>query len=146
MKRFGILGLILFILLSSTALADGNEEEIYRYRSKVMEASSNHLKALQNYVEGKLAFKKHVPPHVDALLALNSMYRDLFPAGKGHPESEALAAIWSDPQGFQRAIQYNRQRIMALKQVDPGDMETMKRAVNEVRMSCGDCHYYFRER
>lgn len=146
MKSFTILGLIIYILLPATIMADGNEESIYRYRSDVMAASSNHLKALKRYVEGHLAIKNHVSAHVDALLDLNGMYQDLFPAGKQHPESEALPAIWSDPQGFQYAIQSNQRRIMALKQVDPDDMKAMKRAVNEVRMSCGDCHSYFRER
>lgn len=146
MKRHEIFGLILTVLLPPSATADGDETEIYLYRSHVMEASSNHLKALKHYVEGELAIENHVSVHVDALLDLNGMYQDLFPVGKQHPESEALPAIWSDPRGFQQAIQYNRQRIMILKQVDPSDMKTMKRAVNEVRMSCGDCHYYFRER
>lgn len=146
MKRFGIPGLILCVLLPTTTMADGSDEEMYRYRSDVMAASSNHLKALKRYVEGELAIKNHVPAHVDALLDLNGMYQDLFPAGKQHPESEAMPAIWSDPRGFQRALEYNRQRIMVLKQVDPGDMKTLKRAVNEVRMSCGDCHSYYRER
>jgi len=44
----------------------------------------------------------------------------------------------------QQGIQYNRKRIMALKNVDPANMKTMKRAVNDVRMSCGDCHYFFK--
>ena len=147
MKGFRILSMILSILLSSTAMADDNEDLVYLYRSDVMAASSNHLKALKRYVEGHLAIKNHVPAHVDSLLELNGMYQDLFPAGKQqHPESEALPAIWSDPQGFQYAIQNNHRKIIALKQVDPDDMKAMKRAVNEVRMSCGDCHSYFRER
>lgn len=146
MKRFTVPGLILTILLPSIAPADANEEAIYFYRSHMMEASANHLKALQGYVKGELPIKNHVPAHVDALLALNGMYQDLFPLGNQHPESEALPAIWSDPRGFRQANEYNRRKIMALKQVDPGDIKTLKRAVNEVRMSCGDCHTYFRER
>ena len=146
MKRFGILGLLLCVLLPSIVLADGNVEEVYFYRSNMMKASSGHLKALRAYVKGELAIDKHVSAHVDALLALSGMYQDLFPAGEQHPDSEALPMIWNDPRGFQSAIKYNRKRIMALKQVDPNDKKALKRAVNEVRMSCGDCHYYFRER
>lgn len=108
MNRFGILGLILCVLLPSIAMADANEDEIYLYRSDVMEASSKHLKILKRYVEGKLAIENHVPAHVDALLAPNGMYKDLFPVGNQHPESEALPAIWSDPRGFQSAIEWNR--------------------------------------
>lgn len=146
MKGFKIIGLILSILLPDTIMAEGNEELVYHYRTDVMEASSHHLKALKRYVEGHMVIKNHVPAHVDALLDLNGMYQELFPAGKQHPESEALPAIWSDPQGFQYAIRNNQRRIMALKQVDTNDMKAMKRAVNEVRMSCGDCHSYYRER
>lgn len=146
MKRVVILGLILSISPLPIAMADDDVEAIYFYRSNVMEISSMHLKALQGYVKGNLAIKNHVQVHVDALLALSGMYKDLFPAGKQHSESEALAAIWSDSRGFQQALEYNRQRIIALKQIDPGDIDTLKRAVNEVRMSCGDCHSYFRER
>ena len=146
MKYFGILGLILCVFLPVTVIANDNEKELYRYRSKVMDAAQSHLRALQAYVKGNLAFKNHVSSHVDALLELNGMYQDLFQPGNIHPDSAALPLIWSDPRGFQQAIQNNRQKIMALKQVDPADMKTLKRAVNEVRMSCGDCHYYFRER
>lgn len=146
MKRFGFPSLVLCILLSPIVMADDNEEAIYFYRSHMMEASANHLKALQGYVKGELAIKNHVPVHIDALLALNGMTQDLFPAGKQHSESEAMPLIWSDPRGFQQANKYNRQKIMALKQVDPDDIKALKRAVNEVRMSCGDCHSYFRER
>ncbi|MET0085212.1 MAG: cytochrome c [Sedimenticola sp.] len=146
MKRFGILGLIFCVFPLSTALADSEGDEIYLYRSNVMEMSSGHLKALKGYVDGKLAIKNHVPGHVDSLLALNGMYQDLFPAGPQHPESEALNSIWSDPRGFQYAIENNRRKIEALQQVDPGDVDALKRAVNAVRMSCGDCHSYFRER
>ena len=145
MKHPGIYSLFLLVLLSSAAMAEDSEEAIYLYRSNIMEMAQTHLKALQKYVKGELSIEKHIPKHVDALLALNSLYEDLFPAGKQHPESEALPAVWSDPKGFQQGIQYNRQRIMALKQVDPADMKTMKRAVNEVRMSCGDCHYFFKD-
>ena len=146
MKRFTLPGLILSVLLPSASIAEGSDEAMYFYRSHMMEASASHLKALQGYVKGELAIKDHVPFHVDALLTLNGMYQDLFPAGEQHPESEALPAVWSDPRGFRQANEYNRQRIMALKQVDPADIKAMKRAVNEVRMSCGDCHSYYRER
>ena len=117
MKGFKILSLFLCIVLSNNILADDNEELIYQYRSDVMEASSHHLKALKRYVEGHITIKNHVPAHVDALLDLNGMYQELFPAGKQHPESEALPAIWSDPRGFQYAIQNNQRKIMALKQL-----------------------------
>ncbi|MBT8440215.1 MAG: cytochrome c [Gammaproteobacteria bacterium] len=145
MKRADIFILVLLALLSSAVTAEDHEDAVYLYRSNIMEMAQTHLKALQKYVKGELPIEKHVPKHVDALLALNSMYEDLFPAGKQHPESEALPAVWSDPKGFRQGIHYNRKRIMALKQVDPADMKTMKRAVNEVRMSCGDCHYFFKE-
>ena len=145
MKKFGIYGLALSLLWSSNLMAEDNEEAVYLYRSNIMEMAQTHLKALQKYVKGELSIEKHVPKHVDALLDLNSMYKDLFPAGKQHPESEALPAIWSDPKGFQQGIQYNRKRIMALREVDPADMKNMKRAVNEVRMSCGDCHYFYKD-
>ena len=145
MKKTGISALIFGLMFSSTVLAEGNGDAIYLYRTNVMEMAQTHLKALQKYVKGELPIEKHIPKHVDALLALNSMYEDLFPAGEQHPESEALPAIWSDPKGFQQGIIYNRKRIMALKEVDPADMKAMKRAVNDVRMSCGDCHYYFKD-
>jgi len=146
MKRSEKLGVLLAVFLPSSILADDSVEHNYLYRSNVMEISAKHLKALQGYVKGELAIKKHIPAHVDGLLAMNAMNQDLFPAGEQHPESEALPAIWSDPRGFRQANEYNRQRIMALKEIDPSDMGAMKRAVNQVRMSCGDCHSYYRER
>lgn len=145
MKRYLIPGLMVSVLLPFIAMAEENVDAVYLYRSNVMEISAKHLKALRSYVKGDLAIESHVPSHVDALLNLNGMYQDLFPLGEQHPESEALPAIWSDPRGFQYAIQNNRRKIMALKEVDPADMKSMKRAVNEVRMSCGDCHTYFKE-
>ncbi|MCG8037941.1 MAG: cytochrome c [Candidatus Thiodiazotropha taylori] len=146
MKLLASLSLTIALLLPATASTDDSVEDNYHYRSRIMENASNHLKALQGYVKGELSIESHIPTHVDALLNLNQIYQDLFPAGDQHPESEALPLIWNDPRGFQSAIQHNRRKIMTLKEVDPSDMKTMKRAVNDVRMSCGDCHYYFRER
>lgn len=146
MKRNLITGLVLTSLIGSAVTADDNVDEIYRYRSYVMSASQDHLKALKAYVEGELAIQGHVPAHVDSLLKLNDMYQDLFPTGPQHPESEALSLIWSDPSGFKQSILYNRKAIQVLGQVDPNDVKMLKRAVNEVRMTCNDCHYYYRER
>jgi cytochrome c556 len=146
MKRSVLPGLLLTVLLSSGAFSDVDGEAMFKYRSKVMYASIGHLEALQAYVKGELPLQSRVPGHVDALLELNAMYQHLFPAESGHPDSKALPMIWSDPQGVRQAIEHNRRAIVALGQVDPGDLASMKRAVNQVRMSCGDCHYYFRAR
>jgi cytochrome c556 len=146
MKRIAFHCINLCLLLPLSIGAQQGGSEIYDYRAKVMEASSNHLKALQAYVEGRLSLKDHIPFHADALLALNGMYQDLFPAGDQHPESEAKTVIWSDPRGFTNAIEYNRRKILALQQADPADVNALSRAVNEVRMSCGDCHFFYRER
>lgn len=146
MKRSGLYYLIICVLFPAMSFAESEEDAMYLYRSDVMEMSQKHLKALKRYVNGELAIKDHVPAHIDTLLALNGMYLDLFPPGKQHPESEALPAVWNDSRGFQQAHGFNRKRIMALQQVDPSDIAKMKRAVNDVRMSCGDCHYYYKQR
>lgn len=147
MKLFPVLAVITGLLLPTTALPESNVETVFFYRSNVMEASSAHLKALRRYVEGGFSLKTHVKGHADALLALNAMYKDLFPKGqKQHPDSEAKRVIWRDTLGFKAAIRNNKRKIMALQAVDPADRPKLKKAVNEVRMSCNDCHYYFRKK
>jgi len=146
MKRYAVLVTLLSGCLFAGVSAEGDGEGMFKYRTQVMYASIGHLEALRAYVDGELPLRRHVPEHVDALLALNALYPMLFPPGSQHPESRALPAVWSDPRGLRLAIEYNRRAILALKQVDPGDRQALKRAVNQVRMSCGDCHYYYRRR
>lgn len=146
MKSIGISALMLSLSLPAASWAEDNVNEVYRYRSDVMESSASHLRALKEYAAGRLPIQSHVATHIDALLGLNALYPEIFPVGEQHPESEALPVIWNDSRGFLQANQHNRRKILALKKVDIDDLQSFKRAVNEVRMSCGDCHSYYRDR
>jgi cytochrome c556 len=71
-----------------------------------------------------------------------------FPAGSG-PEAgvktEALPAIWRDPQGFSEAAGRNLAAVRALRAAaEAGDLARVRAAAGDVGPTCKACHDRFR--
>lgn len=88
-------------LASSGVRADAEVETAYR--QAIYESIGGHMTAIvtimRNQVHsGDLAF------HADGLAGLAEIVPELFAEGSASEKSEALPAIWEDPEGFDEAM------------------------------------------
>lgn len=144
------------LLLASPSLAEdppAEESEAtlsFEYRQKVFGGLGAHMGALSYFVKGKLEPRKDdLIAHSTSLHELSKIVGHLFPEGSGPEavsETEALAEIWSDPEGFAQRIQTLQAESAALVEAAKGDdFPAFQAQYGKVGKSCGDCHDSYRK-
>jgi cytochrome c556 len=131
--------------LSFTALAQTTPEDAADYRSAIMTALRGHIGAASMIARGLVENDGHLIGHAQGLAsAANELHR-IFPAGSAVGESEALPAIWEDPDGFAAAIAKMQEATAAfVVAAESGDGEAIGGAFRNVGMSCRGCHDNYR--
>ena len=131
--------MILFVSVSTNA--DGRAE--YKYREGVMQAIRGQIASIGAIARGQV-YQENLAMHARAMSDLARVLPDVFPEGSDVGKSEALPAVWSDPEGFSIQtdlfIEVTRAFLEAVK--NNGDVSgTLRR----VQRSCKSCHDGFRE-
>lgn len=131
--------------LSFTAMAQTTPEDAADYRVSVMTALRGHIGAASMIVRGLVSNDGHLIGHAQGLAsAANELHR-VFPEGSAVGESEALPAIWEDPDGFAAAISKMQEATAAfVEAAEGGDGEAIGGAFRNVGMSCRGCHDNYR--
>jgi len=130
--------MILLTLASAAVAADGDKE----YREHTMEAIGGHMQAAVNILKGEVSHTDHLPIHARALAELSTIAPTLFPAGSGE-DSDALPAIWEDPDDF-------AERLDAFKTAAAGLDAAVKSgdgvgpAFQKLGQACKGCHDNYR--
>jgi cytochrome c556 len=134
------------LAVAGTATADTPADAI-KYRQNVMKAMSAHFAGFFSVNMGRISQPAHLKGHVDGLAALGAMTKDLFPAGSdtGAP-TDALPLIWSDADGFAKAVKAMEDSSAALKKaVDAGDKAAAGAATKALGEACKGCHDRYRK-
>jgi cytochrome c556 len=135
--------LLTFTLLTSAALADA--EGVYKYREAVMKAVGGHMGAMANSLKGQV-FTENLPTHAKAMSDLADIAPSIFPEGSGTGKSEALPAIWENPEGFKSRMDDFVKAAKAMEAaVAGGDMASMGAGLQDLGKSCKGCHDDFRK-
>lgn len=129
--------------LALLALPLGASEGAMEYRKHTMEAVGGHTQALFDILGGKVAHSAHLAAHADALKALSGIATTLFPAGSGGGESDALPAIWEDPEDFAERVGAFEAAAANLSDVVAGGGEVMPAAM-QLGQACKGCHDNYR--
>jgi cytochrome c556 len=88
----------------------------------------------------------YVANHAKAIANLGTELHTIFPEGSNVEGSEALPAIWDEPEKFAEARTKAEEAMAALGEVaDGGDMEAIGNAFLNVGKACKGCHDSFRE-
>jgi cytochrome c556 len=131
---------------TNIANAETSAENAIKYRQAVMKSMAAHIEVLSMMAFNKVAVNEFYQSHADALANATTELKFLFPAGSGQGETEALPAIWQNPDDFNAARSDAEQAFAALRDaVAGGDGKAITGAFAAAGKSCKGCHEKFRE-
>lgn len=134
------------IAASGIATAETTPENAIKYRKAVMSAMAGHTSALALQAFGQVDEKTHMADHAAAMAALGKEIAVVFPANSATGDTEALPAIWAEPDRFAAAVDAVGQSTAELQAaVDSGNRGAIAKAFKAVGDSCKGCHDNFRE-
>ena len=146
-KGTGILaGILVAATAALPALADTTPEDAKDYRAAVMTAFRGHIGAASMVVRGLVDNDGQLVGHAEAMSSLAAELENVFPEGSDVGESEALPAIWSNPDAFAAAVQATVDATAAFEEAAAsGDAAAIGQAMRGVGMACRGCHDDFRK-
>ncbi len=131
--------------VSGTAQAQATPEDAKEYRETIMSALGAHVSAISKHVRGLVEDNGFLGDHAQALAMTAAELGYVFPAGSNVDDSEALPAIWEQPEEFAKAVTAAEQATAALAEVaSTGDQRAIGLALRDVGASCRGCHDKFR--
>ncbi|MCL6250796.1 cytochrome c [Altererythrobacter sp. KTW20L] len=129
-----------------TAVADA-EFDVIDQRQNLLEGIGDSFRAIRGQMEGSPDFAV-ITTSAQTINTNAVQIIDLFPAGTGidsGADTEALAVIWEDPDGFaaahQRLVAASETMLEAAASNDPAMVEA---AVGTLGASCQNCHDTYR--
>ena len=132
--------------LIAGAGAETKPENAIKYRKAVMESMAGHVSAIMLIAFNQVPDEGFLEGHTEALADLGGELRIVFPEGSGAGETEALPAIWEQPEKFSTALDDAAMATDALNEaVKSGDRKAIAGAFKQVGESCKGCHESFRE-
>jgi len=131
------------------APADGPHAAIVAYRHNLLEGVAKHFGLSKMIVMGKVDRADDLAAHARAIQASFEDFGALFPEGSGpdaYPQTDALATIWTDGDGFGVAISAIQTEAAKFTELaEAGDLEGAKAQFGKVGAACGGCHETYRE-
>jgi cytochrome c556 len=115
------------------------------YRSVLMQEMGKDLKLAAMVTSGQVNRPQDLAAYASA--RASAPLAEVFPAGTG-PETVQTGAketIWTDPEGYARAVALYQERVKAFAEAaKTGDMAAAKAAQGQVGASCSNCHDFYR--
>ena len=131
--------------LSMPVIAE-TPEDAKDYRSAVMTAMRGHIGAASMIARGLIENNGQLLGHAEGLSNAAAELENLFPEGSAVDNSEALPAIWENPEGFQEAIDNFVSAAAEFESAAAGgDPAAIGAAFRQVGMGCRGCHDNFRK-
>ncbi len=144
-KTTGVLMAVATIGLAVQVAAETTPEDAKGYRVSVMTALRGHVGATSMTVRGLVDDHGQLAGHAAGLASAAAELKYIFPEGSDVDESEALPAIWEQPEKFAAAVEKAEEATAAFEEaVAGGDSEAIGAAFRNVGMACGGCHDDFR--
>jgi len=144
-KTTGVLMAVATIGLAVQVAAETTPEDAKGYRVSVMTALRGHVGATSMTVRGLVDDHGQLAGHAAGLASAAAELKYIFPEGSDVDESEALPAIWEQPEKFAAAVEKAEEATAAFEEaVAGGDSEAIGAAFRNVGMACRGCHDDFR--
>lgn len=141
-----IVGVAAALGASYPVIADTTPEDAKDYRAAVMTTLRGHIGAASMIARGLVENRGQLLGHAEGLANAAAELEHLFPEGSAVNESEALPAIWSDPEKFAAAINTMVEATGEFEAAAAGgDQAAIGAAFRQVGMSCRGCHDDFRK-
>lgn len=140
-----LIGVLATIGLSAQVAAETTAEDAKKYRIAIMTTLRGHISATSMTVRGLVEDNGQLIGHADGMASAAAELQHVFQEGSVVDDSEALPAIWSEPEKFAAAIQQTVDATSAFQRaVAGGDSDAINAAFRDVGRSCGGCHDDFR--
>ncbi|MBT8084211.1 MAG: cytochrome c [Woeseia sp.] len=132
--------------ISSSALAEPAPEDAFDYRVAVMTTLKGHIVAASMIVRGLVEDDGYLVNHALGLANGVAEIHRVFQEGSAVGETEALPAIWEQPEKFKAVMEKSEEatRNFHLVVAEGGDKDAIGAAFRSVGMSCRGCHDDFR--
>ena len=147
MKRVLILTLAMCALPTTALWAEPTGKDLIDYRKTVMSSIGAHAGAIAAMVRRKVDYD-HMQAQATAMAQSLSTIGDVFPAGSGSDagETEALAVIWEDADGFAKAVADSQAAANAFEAAAAeGDPAAIGKAFGALAGTCKGCHDNYRQ-
>ena len=102
--------LVLSAALSAPIAAEPAAEDAYEYRESIMTALKGHAGAISRQARGLAGDSDYVANHAKAIANLGTELHTIFPEGSNVEGSEALPAIWDEPEKFAEALNQRQKK------------------------------------
>lgn len=140
-----VFALVVSLGLSAQVMADTSAEDAKAYRLAIMTALRGHIGAASMTIRGLVDDNGQLAGHAAGLVSAASELDNIFQEGSAVDDSEALPAVWDEPEKFAAAIKTNQEATVAFQEaVAGGDSDAIGAAFRNMGKSCGGCHDDFR--
>src|SRR5438067_13216213 len=150
MRKSGLAILMALALggVVGAALAQAKPEQLVKQRQSVMTLQGKYFGPLAAMAQGKVPYNADIVKRNAAFLDnLTRMPWDTFDPSTKDLKSNALPAIWEQPDKFKEAASRLENEAQKLYQVSQsGDENAVKAQIGAVGMACGGCHESFRQK
>lgn len=147
MKRLLILMLAFCTFSATTLQAEPTGKDLIAYRKAVMSSIGAHAGAIAAMVRQKVDYD-HMQSQASAMAETLSTIGDIFPAGSSSDagETEALAVIWEDAEGFAEAVADSQAAANSFAEAAGGDdPAAIGKAFGALAGTCKGCHDNYRQ-
>ena len=122
------------------------DQDLIDYREAVMELIGGHTTALVAIVKGNVPYTQDAPVHARAIEPLAKMAEHIFPPDLQTGKTDALPAIWEQPQKFQQALAAFQTAAADLAKAADGEPRDLAAPVSALAKACKGCHDDFRKK
>jgi cytochrome c556 len=141
-----IVGVVVALGASYPVIADTTPEDAKDYRAAIMTTLRGHIGASSMIARGLVDNNGQLLAHAEGLANGAAELKNIFPEGSAVDGSEALPAIWGEPDKFAEAIEAMVVAAAAFEDAAAGgDPAAIGSAFRNVGMSCRGCHDNFRK-
>lgn len=148
MRKLTCLAALSMIALAASAQAPAPKpEQVIAYRQSLFKTIGWNFAPMGAMVKGSKPWDAAEFKRRSIAVAFAAVQLDeAFAAGSDRGVvTDALPAIWENPDDFAAKLKAFRQASNALRVAAAGgDQERIKAAFGEVRQTCGDCHETYR--
>ena len=142
-----ILATILAIISLSTAYAADEPENIIKFRQAVMKGNGAHITNIAAVVKGQVTITANLVADAQAIADGLENFGKLFPPGTEGGKTNALAKIWDDRAGFDKALADAQAAAQSMiGATASNDIATIGKALGALGKSCGGCHKPYRKK
>ena len=112
-----------------------------------MKGVGAHITNIAAVVKGQVTITANLVTDAQAIADGLKNTGQLFPAGTEGGKTNALAKIWEDPTGFEKALADTQQAAENMvSAAASNDMATIGKALGALGKSCGGCHKPYRKK